>query len=433
MTIEGLYSLFKQHPEITTDSRRVVPGCLFFALKGARFDGNQFAAQALERGAAFAIVDDPELGEGECFILVEDALSCLQQLAGYHRRQFDIPLIALTGSNGKTTTKELMSAVLSGHYKTHATPGNFNNHIGLPLSLLAMPAETEVAIIEMGANHLGEIDFLCRIAEPTHGLITNIGKAHLEGFGSLEGVKKAKSELYRYLAAKGGMVFLNQNEPYLEELASCVERKFVYRQSEHPDETSEYCEIQLLPSCPFVKAGFFSKTGDFIEVKSRLIGGYNFKNMMVAIALGKYFKVPATKIKAAIEAYIPSDNRSQILRQGSNTIILDAYNANPGSMKEALLSFSELKAAKKIAILGDMLELGSYSEEEHQAIVKLAAGQGITKFIFVGPEFEAAAKEKDFAHFSGLAALKSWWEQQDLKDSYILIKGSRGMRLESII
>ena len=385
--MERLYDIFLKHPLITTDSRKIKPGCLFFALKGERFNGNEYASEAINQGAAFAIIDDAKYKLGNQYILVENVLQTLQELSTYHRRQFHIPIIAITGSNGKTTTKELISAVLSSHYRTHFTKGNFNNHIGVPLTLLAMPMDTEVAIIEMGANHQGEIAALCEIAEPTHGLITNIGKAHLEGFGGIEGVKKGKSELYRYLASNNGVAFINQDEPFLEALVTGVKWKIFYKKGDVPHADSIPFEIQLLSDQPFIKAAFATDHHSPVVIESQLIGRHNFNNIMTAVVLGTYFKVPDQKIKSSIEHYVPSDNRSQIIKVGTNTFILDAYNANPTSMQNALLFFEKMDATKKVAILGAMKELGDCSKAEHQSIVDQAMAGGYEQVVLIGNEY----------------------------------------------
>lgn len=431
--IQHLYKIYLQHPLIVTDSRKIESGCLFFALKGERFNGNEFAQQALEKGAAFAVVDEATYKLSDQYVLVENVLEALQALAIYHRRQFHIPVIAITGSNGKTTTKELISAVFSSHYKAHFTKGNFNNHIGVPLTLLAMPPETEVAIIEMGANHQGEIDFLCNIAEPTHGLITNIGKAHLEGFGGIEGVKKGKSELYRYLAKKNGVVFVNLDEPFLEDLSNDVQWKIYYKQSSRPNSHNNPFEIKLLSKTTFIKTVFESDKDTPIVVESQLIGEHNFNNIMTAIVLGIYFKVPDHKIKNAIENYIPSNNRSQLLKKGSNTFILDAYNANPTSMNKALLQFEKMEVDKKIAILGAMKELGNYSEMEHQQIADLALSFNFEKLILVGEEFKNSDVKGKINYFNNVDELKKWYNEQVFENTYFLIKGSRSVGLEKLL
>lgn len=433
MTIDQLYDIYRQHPRVNTDSRLVEKGDLFIALRGERFDGNQYAAQALEKGAAYAIVDDPEIANTDRTILVEDTLSTLQRLARHHRRQFYMPVIAICGSNGKTTTKDLVSAVLDSRYPTHFTKGNFNNHIGVPLTLLAMPLKTEVAVIEIGANHLGEVDALCRIAEPTHGLITNIGKEHLEGFGSLEGVKQGESELYRYLAEQDGMAFINKDEDFLEELAAPVRKKLFYQQTDQPEAASRIYGVQLLQAFPNVRAAFVDDSNERIEVNAQLFGKYNFSNIMTAIVLGRYFKIPSPKIKAAIEAYQPLSNRSQIKKIDDNTFILDAYNANPSSMEQAIASFAEMNGASKVAILGDMLELGDASAEEHERIATLALAQGFDQVVFVGAAFQPAARKRGATYFENTAALREWFAAQRFHDTYFLLKGSRGIQLEKLL
>ena len=436
--IEILYRQYLNQPVVTTDSRNITPGCIFFALRGSRVDGHTFAAQSLANGAALVVIEDekflpaPQHAHFPRYVLVPDVLKALQDLARHHRRQFHIPVIGITGSNGKTTTKELISAVLSSHYPTHYTKGNFNNHLGLPLTLLSMPAETEVAVIEMGASIPGDIELLCNIAEPTHGLITNIGKAHLEGLGGLEGVKKEKSALYRFLALTDGMAFINMNEPYLAELAQPVYKKLYYTQSEAPSLEHRPYEIKLLSTDPFVSVAFLDDRGEGVEVHSQLIGTYNFPNIMTAIVLGRYFKVPMEKIKAAIEQYIPSNNRSQIVDWQGNMLIKDAYNANPNSMRAALENLSRQKASKKIAILGDMLELGEGELEEHRQIIAFAESCGIPQILLVGPLFGAANSGKH-SNFENAPALRSWWQEHPVDGACILLKGSRGMRLETLL
>ncbi len=431
--IELLYKNYKDHPKVVTDSRKIEEGCIFFALKGPRFNGNEYAVQAIEKGAHMAVIDEEPAHMGDRFFLVDDVLESLQSLARHHRRQFTIPLIAITGSNGKTTTKELLSAILSSHYPTHFTKGNFNNHIGVPLTLLEMPVDTEVAIIEMGANHVGEIKLLCEIAEPTHGLITNIGKAHLEGFGGLEGVKQGKSELYRFLEGNGGMVFINQDERYLEDLALTNPYKVFYQESQDPDPSCPVLETKLISSRPYVVAGF-KEMAEMIEVHSNLTGDYNFNNIMTGISLGRYFKVPEEKIKSAIEGYVPTNNRSQLLKIDSNTFLMDAYNANPDSMQLALGNFAKAKEPKKVVILGDMLELGEYSDTEHDNILKFADTLPIEQILTVGAEFGVVNYKSDrIKHFKDVDALKEWFTEQSFSNTYFLLKGSRGIRLEKLL
>lgn len=427
MSIAELYILFRQSSGFSTDTRRIEEGNLFFALTGENFNGNRFALKALEAGASYAIVDDPSLDHHPQLIQVNDVLSCLQDLATYHRQQFDIPLIAITGSNGKTTTKELISLVLESHYPVHYTQGNFNNHIGVPLTLLAMPMETEVAVIEMGANHQGEIANLCRIARPTHGLITNVGKAHLEGFGGFEGVKIGKGELYAYLAQHNGLAFINKDEPHLTEMAAEVKTKLFYEKRQQPGLFS----IELLDDRNFLALAFKDYMGRETIVQSQLMGAYNFHNIMAAVALGVYFKVPSERIKAAIESYLPKNNRSQLMEWEGNTIILDAYNANPTSMEHALLNLKQQKEQNKVAVLGDMLELGVTSPVEHLRIAEMA--QQITpQLVLVGQEFEQAAQQLGIQHFMEVPALRVWFLQQAYDHQLILVKGSRGIGLERL-
>lgn len=430
MEIEDLYELFRKHPTVCTDSRKVEKGDLFFALKGDNFNGNEYATTALEKGAAYAIIDEKQYQENNQYILVEDVLTSLQDLARFHRRSFGIPVIAITGSNGKTTTKELISSVLGSQYIAHFTKGNFNNHIGVPLTLLAMPTGTQVAIVEMGANHIGEIDELCRIAEPTHGIITNIGKAHLEGFGSLEGVQQAKSELYRFIEENNGVLFINMDEPYLTDLAQANTRKIFYKKDTALSSQIIEQQLDLVSADPYVKVGFIDDEDNRYEVQTQLIGAYNFPNISAAIVIGKYFKVPYLKIKTALENYIPTNNRSQIMQRDSNTIILDAYNANPTSMQRALENFGQLSAHKKIAILGDMLELGKESESEHQKIFDSLHDFDFQQVVLVGKEFSKVGGK---LHFADVNDLKVWFKQQVFSDTYFLIKGSRGIRLEEVL
>ncbi|KAA3625942.1 MAG: UDP-N-acetylmuramoyl-tripeptide--D-alanyl-D-alanine ligase [Bacteroidetes bacterium] len=424
MDIAALYDIYKKHPVICTDSRKVEEGVLFFALKGDNFDGNKFAKAALEAGAAYVIVDDPNVAEGDGFILVNDVLETMQKLARHHRDQFDFPVIGLTGSNGKTTTKELLAAVLAQKYKVHATSGNFNNHIGVPLTLLSMPDDTEIAVIEMGANGLHEIGFLCGISAPTHGFVTNVGKAHLEGFGSFEGVIKTKAEIYDWLAENDGIGFVNQNESHLGEMASQVKEKILYGKGG---------KVSLKGASPFVEIEIAAETGG-IAVKTRLIGAYNFNNILTAITLGQFFNVPDSDIATALENYQPSNNRSQLLEKEGNTFIMDSYNANPVSMEKALMSFSDMegKGRKKIAIVGDMLELGEVSEQEHNKIVQLAKAIDIDTCVFVGQEFGKTVDAEQL-HFKDSIEAKNWYEDQAFSNAMILLKGSRGIRLEQII
>lgn len=438
ITLEALYEIYRKHPLVGTDTRKLPENGIFFALKGDKFDGNKFAAAALEQGAAYAVVDDPTVATDGRFLVVRDVLEALQGLAAHHRKQFLIPVIGIGGSNGKTTTKELIAAVLKSHYACHATQGNLNNHIGVPLTLLAMPQNTEVAVIEMGTNQPGDIRTLCEIAAPTHGFITNIGKEHLEGFGSLEGVKRAEGELFDYLASHQGCAFVNHTEKYLRSMARKIGKQVVYgvKTTDKPL-PSGGIEVSLTATMPSVIAGFQADDGpNVVEVTSRLYGRHNFNNIMTAIALGIYFKVPSAKIKDALEAYTPSNNRSQIVQYGASTkILLDAYNANPSSMLPALESLRDMPAARKFAVLGDMLELGPDSVKEHEAILRFAAKVGVERLVLVGAEFGKTPYTKYKAlHFGNTAEAKAqWFEQQDFADALLLIKGSRGIGLEKLI
>lgn len=434
MDIGVIYHLFQAHPAVTIDSRRVPAGSIFFAIRGERFDGNDFAVAALEEGAAYAVVDRADVAAAdERCVLVDDSLLMLQQLARRHRRQFDIPVLAIAGSNGKTTTKELISAVLGSHYPVHYTRGNFNNHIGLPLTLLAMPPAAEVAVLELGANAPGETDRLCRIAEPTHGLVTNVGKDHLEGFGGPAGVRRANAELYRYLAARDGVAFVNTDEPHLAALAAPVRKQVPYHRSDHPERAAHPYVVQLVGTQPFVSAAFIDEAGNFQRIHSQLIGRYNFQNLMTAVVIGQYFKVPGAKIRQAIEGYRPSDNRSQLLRRGSNTFILDAYNANPSSMEGAIEYFAELRADRKVAILGHMLELGEYTAAEHERIARYAGSRPFDQVILVGELFRKIAGALGIRYFPDALQLKDWLEAQSFENTHFLLKGSRGVRLEEAV
>lgn len=423
ITTEQLYAHYRQHPVVSTDSRQLPDGCLFFALKGANFDGNQFAAQALEQGAAYAVVDDPSVIASDRFLLVENVLESLQSLARHHRRQLQIPFIAITGTNGKTTTKELVAAVLRRKYRTHATQGNLNNHIGVPLTLLQIRPETEMAVIEMGANHIGDIAELCSIAEPDFGLITNIGQAHLEGFGSFEGVIRAKSELFDYLAQGKGQAFVNVRNPLLAELGKKFPRPIYYGLHN----TLAYAE--LLETTPFIRY----KDTEGHTHDTQLIGAYNFDNILTAIAVGTYFNVPAADIHQAIATYVPTNNRSQVRKTGSNTLIMDAYNANPSSMQAALDSFAQMPATNKVVILGDMFELGSYSAAKHREIAEKAMQGRFARVLLCGKAFYDIRQADDTAlFFEHKAALAEWLQGNPIQNSYILLKGSRGMGLETI-
>lgn len=424
-SLEQLYELFLQHPEVSTDSRKITPGCMFFALKGDRFDGSHFAAQALASGAAVAITDSPSPGTDPRYFIVDDALAMLQQLAARHRKRFRFPVIAITGTNGKTTTKELIAAVLSKKYNCLATEGNLNNHIGVPLTLLKIRKETEMAVIEMGANHIGEIEMLCRIARPDFGIITNIGKAHLEGFGNYQGVVSAKSELYRYIREEGQMLFVNRDDELLSSLSDGFPRINYSR-------VNRSCyQGELVSSDPFVIIDIIGTTGK-TRVPSHLFGEYNFENILAAACIGNFFGVPVASVRDAVEGYVPSNNRSQVLQGKRNLLIMDAYNANPSSMAAALRNFAKSAYSGKMVILGDMLELGEDSRKEHLEIIRLTKELAFTDAVFIGPVFSSMLQKKDIPVFGTSEAAEQYLLQRNLSGRTILIKGSRGIRLEIV-
>ena len=422
MKIDAIHQLFLDCTSICTDTRKVKNNCLFFALSGEQFNGNTFANEALTKGAKYAIIDDAKFKTSDNTILVENSLKTLQELATYHREYLGLKIIALTGSNGKTTTKELINVVLSKKYNTTATVGNLNNHIGVPLTLLSMDKNTEIGIVEMGANHKKEIAFLCNIAKPDYGYITNFGKAHLEGFGGIEGVIKGKSEMYDYLISNNKLVFYNAEDTIQAEKLRDYNSKVGFSNNN----TTDY-NYTLLDTNPFVTF----KTENIV-IKSNLIGAYNFTNLCAASTIGRHFEVTLNQIQTAVKDYTPTNNRSQIINQGSNSIILDAYNANPSSMDVALKNFSIQDAKNKIAILGDMFELGDSAAEEHQNIVNLLADLDINKVILIGENFYTTNTDN-----SNLEKYKSFEDFKNnyktIKDSALLIKGSRGMALERVL
>lgn len=422
MTIERLHKLFIQFPDPCTDTRKITENCIFFALKGDNFDGNKYASKALEKGAAYAVIDDKKYVISDRYILVNDVLKTLQQLANYHRVLYKTRIIGLTGSNGKTTTKELIYSVLSKKHKTIATKGNLNNHIGVPLTLLSIKQDTEIAIIEMGANHLKEIEFLCSLTQPDFGYITNFGKAHIEGFGSEEGVIRGKSELYDYILSNDKVVFLNADDVIQNKKLSTYIKKYGFS-----SDKDQYYKIEFLGAHPFVKI----KVEDTI-IQSQLIGSYNFTNCSAAILMGKYFNVALTDIKNAIENYVPQNNRSQIMERNGHQIVMDAYNANPTSMQAALMSFSTMGDKNKVVFLGDMFELGKTAAVEHQNIVNLAAQLNFESVFLIGENFyKTVTSIKKFKSFE---AVTSYLKEHSLPPKKnILIKGSRGMALERIL
>jgi UDP-N-acetylmuramoyl-tripeptide--D-alanyl-D-alanine ligase len=424
--IEALYSRYLKHPKITTDSRNIKPGSIFFALKGANFNGNKFAAEALKKGAVFAVIDEKEYAVSEKTILVDDVLKTLQTLAKHHRNQLDIPILGITGTNGKTTTKELISAVLEKKYNLSFTQGNFNNHIGVPLTLLRMNKQTQFGVVEMGANHIGEIAELCQIANPNYGIITNVGKAHLEGFGSFEGVKTAKGELYKFIEKNGGTIFLNADNNILRSLAIGIKNKITFGTSE-ASFTGEAIE-----SPPFVHVRVNFPKG-VLYLNSNLTGGYNFENIMAAACIGNYFGVDPLQIQDAIKNYTPTNSRSQLLTKNKLTIWLDAYNANPTSMAASIKSFLSNKVDEKYLILGDMLEMGQYSDEEHTKILELITNKNVDTIFLVGAEFAKANSKFGFHSFLHIDELCSYLSENLIKNGNILIKGSRGIQLEKVL
>ncbi len=430
MLTEELYRYFINSSGVTTDSRNDSPDRIFFALRGDNYDGHLFVKNALDSGCINAVIDNPDFAIPGKTILVEDVLLSLQQLACYHRQQFTIPVLAITGSNGKTTTKELINLVLSGRYKTLATRGNLNNHIGVPLTLLELNSSHEFAVIEMGANHIGEIMALCHIAMPDHGLITNIGSAHLEGFGSPEGVFKAKSELFRYLKDNGGKVFLNSSQLNLKNLVRELEIIHVtYGSSDNSDVSGV-----LLKSEETVNMIVnIRRSGQTIDLKTGLTGTYNFDNILSAVCVGIFFGVPSGHIKSSIENYQPENNRSQIFHTSSNKLLLDAYNANPDSMQAAIKNFSLMPGNNKSVILGDMLELGTYAGYEHQKIVDILISQEYENVFLIGELFCETVTPDSYFRFKDVDKLTAWLQSNPLRDGFILLKGSRGLRLEKCV
>ncbi|MGQ8336599.1 UDP-N-acetylmuramoyl-tripeptide--D-alanyl-D-alanine ligase [Sunxiuqinia sp. A32] len=427
MTTEQLYSIFCKYPMISTDTRDIKKDSIFFALKGANFDGNKFSQEALNKGAAYVVVDDQKLSGKENHIVVDNVLESLQKLANYHRNQFDIPVIGITGTNGKTTTKELIAAVLQKKYQITFTQGNFNNHIGVPLTLLQIKKETEIAIIEMGANHPGEIAELCEIAEPNYGIITNIGKAHLEGFGSFEGVIKTKSELYDFLRKKGAPCFINADNELL------IKQAIGLKQLSYGKNTSADLKGQAEESGYFLTVKALFPKG-WLYLKSRLIGAYNFENILTAARVGLEFDVDPLAIQDSILKYQPTNNRSQLIEKKNKKIIMDAYNANPTSMEASLKNFFSINATHKTVILGDMLELGNDTQEEHQRIVDLLEAEKLDNIILVGGIFATTSTGIKTKKFEQVELLIDYlYQQKLLEDNLILIKGSRGIHLEKIL
>lgn len=425
MTIPELYKIFQQYPSVQTDTRKLQKGDIFFALKGPNFNANEFAPKALEMGAAYAVMDEKPLVADEKLILVDDVLTTLQQLAKHHREQFTIPFIAITGSNGKTTSKELIYAVLSAHFKTYTTKGNLNNHIGVPLTILSVQPDAEIAVIEMGANHQKEIQGYCTYTLPSHGVITNCGKAHLEGFGGVEGVRKGKGELYDHLRAHDGTAFVYADYDYLQSMSVGI--KNIIRYGTQEGDVRGHIQLNE----PFLQVALTHGVSQINSIQSQLVGDYNLPNILCAVQIGKYFSVPEEKIKKSIEEYAPSNSRSQLIIKGTNSIILDAYNANPTSMKAAIENFAHLKAPKKVLMLGGMMELGVDSAMEHQAILDLIGLYTWDHVVLVGGDF--ATIHDPYLFLSDSTKAKDWFIQQAFENTHILIKGSRSMLMEKIL
>jgi UDP-N-acetylmuramoyl-tripeptide--D-alanyl-D-alanine ligase len=426
MTAEQIYPLLSESPGVATDSRRIEKDCLFFALKGETFNGNRFAAEALEKGAAYAIIDEKEYLLSEKTILVDHVLKTLQSLARLHRKKLGIPVLAITGSNGKTTTKELVAAVLSSAFKITCTQGNLNNHIGVPLTLLQMDKSTEIGIVEMGANHPGEIKELCSIADPDYGIITNIGRAHLEGFGSFDAIKKTKAELYNHLNHKNGTIFYNKDNPILSDLVKGFMNIISYGENSaditgHPVMSSPY--IDALVNFP----------AETLRLKTKLTGHFNFENVLAAACIGNFFKVEPARIQTAVMNYTPLSNRSQLIEKNELKIIMDAYNANPTSMQASIDSFVSEFKMPRFLILGDMLELGIHSLEEHLFIIDQIKKHTFQRVFLVGAVFSNAAADSCFPSFPDSSALGKYLKQNPIKKGAVLVKGSRGIQLEKIL
>ena len=424
MQIDNLYSLYIQYPSIETDTRKLKAGNIFFALKGENFNGNSFVQKAIEAGAAYAVIDEEQYAVFGKTVLVDDVLTALQQLAKHHREQFTIPFIAITGSNGKTTTKELINAVLSSTFKTYTTEGNLNNHIGVPLTILKIKADAELAVIEMGANHQHEIASYCAYALPTHGLITNCGKAHLEGFGGVEGVRKGKGELFDHLRSNNGTAFVMWDYDYLQQMSEGIST--IVKYGTHDASV----EGQTVKSEPFLEVNI-SKDADMGTLQTQLVGEYNLPNVLASVAIGKHFNVSDKKIKEAIENYVPSNSRSQLVEKDSNKIILDAYNANPSSMKVAIENFSKILTDKKVLLLGAMAELGDESLAEHKAIVTLINQYKWENVVLVGGDF--LKTEHPYLQFQNSTEAKEWLQQQHFENTHFLIKGSRSIEMEKVL
>ena len=424
MTIEALYEIFLQFTSVETDTRKINKNDIFFALKGPNFNGNSFVKKALEMGAAYCICDEETSYKNERIIYVEDVLSTLKQLAKYHREQFTIPFIAVTGSNGKTTTKELIHAVLCKKYKCYTTKGNLNNHIGIPLTILSVQKDAEIAVIEMGANHQKEIEEYCTYTLPTHGIIGNCGKAHLEGFGGIEGVKKGKGELYDFIRNNDGTIFINTDYDYLVEMSKGITKQISYG-VQNAKYTGEVLKDDHLLEVKITNPNTIG------EIKTQLAGNYNLPNVLSAVCIGKHFDVAENLIVEALQEYTPSNSRSQIMQHGNNTILLDAYNANPSSMKVAIENFAAMEGKNKMVILGGMMELGTESLQEHQGIVDLLLQYQWDKIVLTGKDY--LNLPQNILHFITSDETAVWFKQAKIENAFILVKGSRGMAMEKIL
>ncbi len=434
MNLSDLYEIFLKHPVVNTDTRKISEGSLFFALKGPNFNANHFASQAINSGAAYAVIDDAAFKLDDRFVLVDDVLKTLQDLAAHHRMQMSCKVLAIVGSNGKTTTKELLTSVIQQEYRVLATPGNFNNHIGLPLTLLQLTNQHEVAIIEMGANHVGENAALCEIAKPDLGLITNNGKDHLEGFGSMEGVAQSNSELYYYLNKHNGLAFVNANDEWLMLMASRLNNKVTYAANDDVKNALANCvgkAKMLRPEIVFTYE--YESVAAEIEVTSKLSGDYNFDNIMAAVCVGKYMGLSDANIQKGVEAYAPQNNRSQVIKKGTNTIYLDAYNANPSSLEASLRNFAAMPFNAKIAIVGDMFEMGKFADEEHRNMVSFCSTLNIEEVWFVGEEFAKQKVNTNMKQFATTNDVISYIRANPFNAKNIFMKGSRGMKLETLV
>lgn len=429
----NLYDIFLQHPVVTTDSRNCPAGSIFFALKGESFNANEFAAKALESGCAYAVIDEKQFAVDERYILVDDVLKALQNLANTHRKALKTKIIGITGTNGKTTTKELIAAVLQEKFNLHFTKGNLNNHIGVPLTLLQLNASHELAVVEMGANHPGEIEFLCNICEPDFGIITNVGKAHLEGFGSFEGVMKTKAELYDFIVKSGKGIFINQDNDFLNSMADKAgvqeDLKIPYSLTKKDDASVTYGRV--FASSPMLEVICHENIDEPLLIQTQLIGSYNAENVLAAVTIGQFFGLNNDQIKSGLEKYQPQNNRSQLTITAKNKLVVDAYNANPTSMKAAIQNFADMQVNGKVLILGDMLELGEQTENEHLQIIELLKQGNFEQVFLVGKVFNAL--QHPFISFDNKDILTEEIKNHPLEDKFILIKGSRGIQLEKAI